>query len=157
MRTGHVSDSCRICVPMNSAVTFYIDRSLFVLEGDSRNKKLMTLSTKTLILRPSKSKYHVGRHIIRQCREGAPKSCSKRLFRCTHYYMYTLLNKPLDTRSLLLDITESGLPVFDNALHEGTSAFSVRTQCGLLSSPQSLANFAEIRFCSAIVPGWVLT
>jgi hypothetical protein len=34
--------------------------------------------------------------------------------------------------------------------HEGISAFSVWTQCGLLS-PQSLANFAEIRFSSAIV------
>jgi hypothetical protein len=36
--------------------------------------------------------------------------------------------------------------------HEGISAFSVWTQCGLLS-PQSLANCAEIRFRSAIVPG----
>jgi hypothetical protein len=36
-------------------------------------------------------------------------------------------------------------------IHEGISAFSVWTQCGLLS-PQSLANFAEIRFHSAIVP-----
>jgi hypothetical protein len=40
--------------------------------------------------------------------------------------------------------------------HEEISAFSVWTQCGLLS-PQSLANFAEIRFRSATVPGWVLT
>jgi hypothetical protein len=40
--------------------------------------------------------------------------------------------------------------------HEVISAFSVWTPCGLLS-PQSLANFAEIRFRSAIVPGWVLT
>jgi hypothetical protein len=37
-------------------------------------------------------------------------------------------------------------------LHEGLSAFAVWTQCGLLS-PQSLANFAETRFRSAIVPG----
>jgi hypothetical protein len=35
-------------------------------------------------------------------------------------------------------------------IHEGISAFSVWTQCGLLS-PQSLANFAEIRFRSAIL------
>jgi hypothetical protein len=33
--------------------------------------------------------------------------------------------------------------------HERISAFSVWTRCGLLS-PQSLANFAEIRFRSAI-------
>jgi hypothetical protein len=37
-------------------------------------------------------------------------------------------------------------------LHEGISAFSVWTQCGLIS-PQGLANFAEIRFRSAMVPG----
>jgi hypothetical protein len=36
--------------------------------------------------------------------------------------------------------------------HEEISAFSIWAQCGLLS-PQSLANFAEIRFRSAIIPG----
>jgi hypothetical protein len=40
--------------------------------------------------------------------------------------------------------------------HEGISAFSNWTECGLLSL-QSLAKFAEIRFRTAIVPGWVLT
>jgi hypothetical protein len=48
----------------------------------------------------------------------------------------------------------SGIQSFSS--HEGISAFSVWTQCGLLS-PQCLGNFAEIRFHSAIVPGWVLT
>jgi hypothetical protein len=57
---------------------------------------------------------------------------------------------------LVCDLTWSNIsrslwwPAFT---HEGISAFSVWTQCGQLS-PQSLANFAEIRFRSAIVPGW---